>query len=580
MLYAASRMADVVVREMRSSARGKGIFVLRTVFGAIIAAGALELLTSAEALRPGLRMAAKAEEMFRVLVWVQGLAAVVLGVALGIQTMRAERRDRTLGLLVLSSLQPVDVIRGKLFALLALLMLVFLAPMPVCGLMGWMGGLDYRWLGMLALLCACLAAFGLALGMAATLVLRSAVRAVLACGLLLAAGAWWLPSVAAPPSFIDAVARQGPSFGSPFLGMALHVAATALLVGLAARALPRATAPPQAGGLRPLFEKLDAFFRAINVGGVVLTRSGVRRRPQGNPVYWLAVTSGGMSQPQYQVRLAAGTFLLPFLGLSYAWHEEIGAGIAVLAGLVPVVAGLWLGAGAVAGEREHKSLRLLLVTPLAGRRILAGRTLAAARMLALLALPPLAATLLLASLVEGEFSWEVLPWALLYLAEVACGFAMAMACSLYFRTPLRAALAGLLALVGTQVMFFMAMGATNAALMRGTTMPVTLFAILLGVVAVSLPVGVWARRHGRPGIELVAMLGFCVLGAGMVAGVPWGHTTLLQKALDPLTVLLDHGWSPFVEAEMAAGFAALMLLAVGLFHYTARTFDRALGRAS
>ena len=183
------RTAAVAAREVRALAQNRGTFFLRAAW----AAGCALFVAAGMSGHAGQALGRRAEGLFSTLVWAQCIAAPLLGALLAIGSVAAERRQRTLGLLVLSRLRPLEVVAGKLIALLGILGMLVLAPLPVFGLLGWAGGLEYVWLAKLAVLSIALAAFGLAAGLSRALRYRNAAAAGAAALLFLLLVLWILP---------------------------------------------------------------------------------------------------------------------------------------------------------------------------------------------------------------------------------------------------------------------------------------------------------------------------------------------------------------------------------------------------
>ncbi|MEM7354208.1 MAG: hypothetical protein AAF657_25615 [Acidobacteriota bacterium] len=454
------RIRAVVQGEMRSLARVRAPFVLRTLYGALVAANVLLALRTAAFIGPsgmssGQRLAFEAYNAFYSVAAGQAMLAAILGAIVGVVSANSERRNQTLGLLVLSQLRPFEVILGKLTALLGLVVQVLIAGVPVFAVIGWAGGLDYRWLGWLTILTLALAAQGICTGLALGFRWRSALGAVFAALLLMV-----VPILAASGSFgqIDsAPLRLVISFGLAVVGVAsqgqdpeaLTMVQTGLVVSLvwtvvmaviASRALPRAAAAGEGRGLRGLFERLDRFFEAINVGGIRLG-SGLQRGPRGNPVTWLEGLNAGLGLPQYGLRLLTAALLLACWSLVLVLDGGRWAGpVALFWGAGLVLVALSSGAATFGEEKARHCLGTLLATPMTARTILRGKLLTAAKLLAVTAIPIVLIAVVYESL-YGFRSWDSQRLLAYALAGPLCGYLLARHMSLVLASTLRAGIA-------------------------------------------------------------------------------------------------------------------------------------------
>lgn len=384
----------------------------------------------------------------------QPLAAVVAGAVLGVATVRAELREKTLGLLVLSGFRSREIVAGKAAAISGLLGAVLLAALPVFALLGWGGGLDHSWLAALALVSAAFAALGVSTGLLAGVLFRSGFGAAALVGTLsagLVAPLWIFggrPPAPMPIWAVLVVATQGKSApGARFLPWHLALpllvlfGVSLLFLALSAGLLDGAVGRSTGLGLRGAFEALDRLFDRLNRGGVVFGRE---RTLRSNPVAWLARTAGGLGRPRYLVRLllpiAAAAVSVGARVLDESWSQGVLATIlvSVVVGFPTLLAAV--GGAAVAGERQRRTLLPLLATPLPARTILAGKMLGFAAPLlvvtALLLVIPVALASLGAEREARSFGVDLLASGLL-------AYALSLLASLRTRSAVRAAVAGL-----------------------------------------------------------------------------------------------------------------------------------------
>ncbi len=483
------RLAAVFARELAELSRGRALFALRTLYGGgVCLAMALEasgLLAHEQAIGPEL-MSLLTQGLFAQVAFFEAGVAVLLGALLGLVSVRDEMREKTLGLLVLSEVSPGEVVVGKTLALSSVLVLVLAAALPVFALLGWGGGMEYAWLAWLVVVSAALGALGIAVGIFSGLAFRGGAAAALVSVVLLAAilvvpfwlssapvpfgrGSVWyggygthgyfggsqaaprlgFPAVLSPIAGLSIVSAQGLGFGSSPAWPLLSTGLLALAFVLGARGfLSRAAAMGPSPGLRARFQELDRLFERLNVGGVTFGERSASGPVRGNPVAWLARTTGGMGLPRYLVRCFVASAAV-VLALVVAFVDDLARlrrddTVHFLLGLAAVVLASVVGGGAVAGERQRRTLAALLATPLTGRSIFLGKVRASLLPLGVFVLPLLLLGPVVAEIV-GDGRGETGTGSPHVLAACLAGYVVALVSSLRARTPLRAAVAGLAA---------------------------------------------------------------------------------------------------------------------------------------
>ena len=557
------RLYAVIEAELRSLARQKTPFVLRTAYAALAALIILQMGTTRIPGGSGQALPMLAYQAFATVARSQIGLALLAGALLGVASAYSERHNRTLGLLVLSQLSPLEVMLGKLLALLGLVATVLIGGLPVFAIIGWAGGLDYDWLAALGVLTVVLAAQGIATGLACGFHWRSGTGAAFAaigllavpfifvritdmgCCLLLSFQLFGSGALA-----MEYVALQGQlprqTSGVVELGIVMSLVWTAVMIYLGSRELPKAAAKGAGRGLRGAFEKLDAYFEEINIGNIRFG-SGQPRPPRGNPVAWLGNISAGLALPQYGFRLLTAALLLGCWSLVLVLDGGRWAGPVTLfwAGVATVLA-LAAGAATFGEEKARGNLPLLLVTPMSARSILVGKLYITLRLLLMVGLP-LAALLAYWRMLDHSFSWQQQPFLVFFLSGPVCGYLLARHLSLVLSSSLRAGFGAALVLAGLLTLFNLGRQA-----FWHTDLGVAVAAV---AVVAALVVGLWARVRRRYGTALVALLAAVGTALAAFSGVVgWGLTE----------------WHPLVP------------LAVALFIdvYTRSTFDSALGRSS
>ncbi len=555
------RIAAVIVREMRALARYRTPFVLRTVYGALIAMPVVMMLSNNSRQWNGADLANLGYQAFTILVWFQSFLALALGGLMGVVSIVVERRERTLGLVMLSPVKPAELVLGKLTALMALLSTVLLAGLPVYALVGWAGGVDYLWFACLVLLSVALAVLGIAAGLVGGLIVRNGFGAVLCTGVLLFgpmiagvialettsdntpdltarvfAGALWLAST---------VAFQG---GDDSIASAFDIVTMAAMIGAlllyAIQILPRAATAREGKGLRGIFENLDRFFERINFGGIRFGQEG--RSLTGDPVSWLTRTTSGTALVRYSFRLAAAMLIVALVSIVLLLFDDWISLSWVFFGAALILTMLALGATGLGDEKARRSLQVLLATPLTAAQILHGKMRAAL---------PAALAVSIPAVVFIAFSWlleprhfdEVTAVGGAIFVEGLCGYFLALYLSLHMASSLRAGVAAALVLAAIHVLFSLVMAMSDKS-----------FSSAISLSLIAIAVSCWPQQGRKKAVRAAALL------FALVTGV-----AALWPRFD-VSLLFD---------EMSAIFFVLLpATSVLAYLQTRRDFDRVLGR--
>lgn len=558
------RIAAVIVREMRALARYRTPFVLRTVYGALVAAPVAVFFAEIgdQARWSGEHLAYFGFQSFTMLVWFQSFLALVLGILMGVVSVATERRERTLGLVMLSQVRPAELVLGKLTALVVLLSTVLLAGLPVYALVGWAGGLDYFWFACLVLLSLALAVLGIAAGLAGGLLIKNGFGAVLWAATLLflpmILGTIWEESVssahrdplvrllASAAWLTRTVARQDgddPGWATVDAVMLSVVIAAFLLY--AVRILPRAASAREGSGLRGAFEKLDRFYEGINLGGIRFGRE--RRSLAGDPVSWLTRTTSGTALMRYGFRLGAAMVIVSLLSVPWLVLDEAQGLLWLLFGGGLITAMVTLGATSLGDEKARRSLSVLLATPLTAAQILHGKMRAALPVLLVTAVP-VAFYLAFVQLTDPGGITEIVEGIVFVLAEGLCGYFLALHMSLHLASSLRAGIAAALTLAAVHVLFGWSASRTDDR-------------VAVAVILVAVAVSVWAQSRGKPVARFAALLVALVTATG-----------LLFEWLDQ-PELIDSMVTTFLFF-----FGLLVVVSVLSYLHARLIFDRVLGR--
>jgi ABC-type transport system involved in multi-copper enzyme maturation permease subunit len=522
----ANRFLTLVKREILQGSRGKALFVGRTLLAAIpitLMLWGLEQGFFSPQYFSDDRLPYLASQYFALVSVFICCGSVLLGCGMAIRSIRAEERQETLGLLLLSCLGPTEIILAKIVAIVASLGMMFGALLPVLAVIGTCGGLEYSWLAALGLLGLLLGVFGAATGLLSAVHFRSTLGAAFGCGVFWVLGtiafapldavehsSFASPSVLStfsPYSLVWNVANQGLRDASPVPGAFALIATSLLLIWLTSLRLPRLGPRRPSAGLRGLFERLDSLFERINWKGIRFERK--RKSPwEVGPVYWLALTTGGTGIARYTLRLALGLFIVAFFLGTYSLVEWNSFG-PLLWGfqLCLFMIGGILGSQSIGGERANKTFLALLTTSLSAEDILGGKARAGVRLIGLVSVPFVLLILGLSQVrgssgytshayYDRRFLNDTFDVCLVIAAGLALGvaaFFTAQFLSLYFKSSMRA-------WIGTASVFAVLAAVLAKVFAEDTIVFLsTLIAAwaFLGVVSFRLSVNLFSRFTGR-----------------------------------------------------------------------------------
>jgi ABC-type transport system involved in multi-copper enzyme maturation permease subunit len=576
------RLLAVVVREIRDLTRRRAPFVLRTLYGAALGLIVFAVLIgsmSGSRSALGSYVGWVTSQTFEFITVLQSFVLLILGTLLAINSVMAEKSNRTLGLLALSRIRSLDLILGKAIALLGIVAMVVIVAVPVFGILGWAGGLDYLWLGKFAILSLVAALLGISIGLFCGLALRGGAAAtlwsmVIAFGIVILPG--WSPSPGIAAlidhtwiwSAIMTVGSQGVRseiFATP---IAFNVGlACVFLVGAAAILGPAASRGP-GRGLKGTFERLDALFERLNPRGAHIGPLRPKDVSRGNPVAWLSRATGGYGIGRYALRVSLAVVCLFFILITAAVAGMVWARVLIWI-LLPslLLVPLAVGANAFAGERSRQSLLLLLSTPLTGRRIVAGKTAAAVQLLTVVIGPVLVVSILAAMLL-GSLGFALVGFVislLLVTAEGVCAFFLALGMSVFLSHAMRAGAAALGLLVLVNLAPSALVSIVYAAAIEGQRWAwITLGVLTLVFVVLVIAYVVYLNRKaiwGFLGVLSIAILGGTVIGLMWLPSIAYGF---------------DRGSPDVAFAVMTAYLIAISGLC---YRFLSHSLDWAMGRA-
>lgn len=339
-------------------------------------------------------------------------------------TIAAEKEQASLGLLFLTDMGPWELLLQKYLGRLIPMFSFLLLSLPLMAISYSLGGIEARYLcsGILTLLLTCLQVGAFALMCSA--LCSSAVGALLSSYIGLAM------FYALPPLSFILLTELGMSMGGgdafilrhiPLISFmevgnltvsevawrAVPVAASALLFLAIARAfLVRRAFTPARNPLLRVFLRLDRMFTEWNAkaGGITIWDDG-QSLPDEEPVAWRELHKRAMGRLHHLCRIGLAVEIpVLFLGLVAVFARSPLSGQRS-EGESALVLGIWLlaaltigvqGANSIVAERTHRTLDVLLATPLSGADIVRQKMRALKRLCVVFAIP--LATLLALSL--------------------------------------------------------------------------------------------------------------------------------------------------------------------------------------
>jgi ABC-type transport system involved in multi-copper enzyme maturation permease subunit len=370
------------------------------------------------------RMAAAGQQIITTIVFFQFVVMQILAVVMLSSAISDEVYHRTLGALMTTPINSLQIVMGKLLSRLLQLVLLLALSLPLLAIVRVLGGVPWGYLlsGLCITLTAAIfagsvsllfsirnrAAYGVILR---TLFILACVYFVLPVLLGLAgyyffgrAGFRVGPSPKAltmvvpllvslnPFSSMAAITKQMQSPGGPAMfSLPLHCG---VMLGLSALVLGRAVAVVRRVALRQAvgisdfgLRIADSRRRAIPKSKIRHPQSGGVRRVVGPPVVWKELRAPfiqGIDNRNSYIGLAAAIVALVFTYLSQASSKSLQDSFThttyvmlflFLGGLINIV----FSATRITTEKETQSWSLLLTTPLSDREILLGKAVSAFR---------------------------------------------------------------------------------------------------------------------------------------------------------------------------------------------------------
>ncbi len=576
--------------ELRQAARGWALVVLRLLTGVPLLVVLLVVLPWGSGTGVALREVESALlASGRTLEILTGLTLFVLFPVAGLVSITSwarERREDTLGVLLMSTMRPSEIVLGKLLAAVAVCSTPVLAALPLLSTLMFYSGTSSAALVVLAVVGSLKVIAGASLGLWLGARFTSQLRAIVLLSLVYIT-ALSLPVVAfvtnssltdfllaiSPMQTLVVFSLENLAFSSsarlmPFAPLAVVLFAHTIFLVAACRTVPRIASLRPGKSLRERMRALDEVFRSSKPHA-----DAEPAPPRGNPVFWREMTRSGLRGRHTRRALLYASLLPAFAllivsfvmaGSSFA-HDTLSLLDLGLGGLALVVSAV-AAATALPREREQGSLDLLLTTPLPASQLVLGQGFG----VLVWALPVfLPAWLITGWLVEfaetshGGYSIAFFVSLLVLRAALfVCVVLIGCFCSLIFRRALVSSIAALL-LSGAGIFLF-GVSVEQAHASKGASIVLTLVPAVIGGAAILHSFEEPTRRMTL--IVAVAL----VLLAGALIGQPLG----------PLIVPAMR-WYWRYETSVAWIwwiFLALWPPALASFLYIRRYADQLIGR--
>ncbi|HEY2252305.1 MAG TPA: ABC transporter permease subunit [Planctomycetaceae bacterium] len=314
-------------------------------------------------------------QMFEQLVGLQFWTIFLFLPAISCGCLSIEKERNTLGLLLITTLSPWQIVVQKLLGRLVPMLTFVVLSFPLMAVAYSFGGItaDYLWSGIVILVLTCVEAAALSVMCSAWY--PTTVEAFIGNYVLFLTLLYTLPWGWGPWLFQQA---SDITFAESLASLWFPAALTgAFLFGARRFVESRAFVPPK-NVLLGTFQRLDRFFNEANAvtGGIVLVRDG-DPLPGAEPVAWRETTKKSLGTFRYLFRVLV-LLELPLILVCSTLSIGMSGGpnIAVVSRFLYI---LWILAAAMiivhagsvmAAERTRQTLDVLLATPLAGEQIL------------------------------------------------------------------------------------------------------------------------------------------------------------------------------------------------------------------
>ncbi len=383
----------LLAKELNEQSAQRRTYVIRFVYGAVLFTAACGMFYGTFLQGGGSTGGlGQGRQMFEKLVGLQFWTIYLFLPAVSCGCLTLEKERNTLGLLLITTLSPWQIVMQKLLGRLVPMLTFVILSFPLMAVAYSFGGFteDYLWSGIVLLVVTCVQAGALSVMCSAWY--ATTVEAFIANYVLFLVLLFVLPFGWGPWLF----ARASDVRFAETLSRLLYPGVLTASFLIAARLfLPaRAFVPPK-NVLLGIFQSLDRFFNEANsvTGGVVLVKDG-EPLPGSDPVAWRETTKKSLGTFRYLFRvLVALEVPLIIVCASLQISTPGGPDVRVVSRLLYV---LWClgaamiivhGASVIASERTRQTLDVLLATPLSGEQILREKLHGVQRLIRVLLVP-------------------------------------------------------------------------------------------------------------------------------------------------------------------------------------------------
>lgn len=477
----------LLVKELNEQAVRRRTYIVRFVYGALLFAGACVMIYGDVGMGDSAAGSmGRGRPMFERLLAVQMLGICIFLPAITAGAFAQEKERNTLGLLLITTLNPWEIVAQKLLSRLVPMLTFLLLSFPLMAVTYSFGGVTdaYLWTGIVVLLVATLQVGALALFCSAYF--STTFEALAACYVMLLALNTMCP-VFGVVFLLQGIAEQG-DYTALWGAVPLLVTALFFVIFTRVTLVTRAFVPPR-NVLLQIFKGLDAYFNEANkvTGGVVLVKDG-DPLPGDAPIAWRETAKKSLGTFRYLFRVMVA-LELPILAacVSIGSTPSVRADFAAVRVLLYALWCLALlmvsahAAGVMSSERSRQTLDVLLTMPLSGRELLRQKLAGVYRLIRVLMVPFL--TIFFFNVwwrqkgLTANFWYSLAP-VLIYLNLAAW---LSLWIGLKFRSQVRAAFGAILT-IGAWAAVLPAVQALVMALFRWPNWPFGDFVQLLGPV--------------------------------------------------------------------------------------------------
>jgi ABC-type transport system involved in multi-copper enzyme maturation permease subunit len=471
----------LLTKELHEQAARPRTYVVRFLYAAtlFVAAGSLFYGAAASAGNDESEILGRGRFMFERLVTFQFWSIFLFLPAISCGALTVEKERNSLGLLLITSLRPWEIVFQKVLGRVVPMLTYVLLSFPLMAVAYSYGGVtqDYLWAGTLLLVLTCLETG--ALSIACSAYFSTTVEAFIGNYLIFLVLFFAIPIGWGPYLFTQA--DENGLFVMLVMSFPMLLLTAGFLFAGLMFVESRASVPPR-NVLLSLFKRLDAWFNELNsvTGGVVLVRDG-DPLPGAKPIAWRETAKKSLGTFRYLFRVLV-VIELPLLLICQLLRLG-GPGGADLRPILVFLYIVWIFGAAmivvhagslISSERSRQSLDVLLATPMTGRDIVLQKLQGVRRLIGVLCVPFL--TIFLFETwwnQSATYRWTYLPLSLgmigIYLPCVAW---VALAVGLLIRAQMKAILTA---------MGLISLWAVNSELIR---------LVLEGMLGVQLPAAV------------------------------------------------------------------------------------------